>query len=611
MNLWAASLVVSNLALMNSGTVKEAYMLLVCVNFSGLCIVLLAGGTWRNRIAQIGTLAWYGFLFVLLTMPVWATFLQTLKKAYTGYNAASAYQIQPSLLLGAFDEIFYRPLMSKDQVFSPSLNFLLLLGCLYFLATLRQHFARRAILALAASSLLPLALAFGLVPPQWIVTLPFLGNIAHLDNTFSCALIVLWSVVAGIGFAAARQRLGTPDGRGDLAIGALLLFVLVFGWVAFRQAAHRPIFGPIFTVHQPGQVLAISPFIWDYLLSLLLASAGLAWIVRRSLRRGAWTSAGMLVAAGCVLMLLWRHGHHSAAVGFEDFTSRPTVRANFHARSPAMQVARAGQTQEPARGFGLHGNFFPGWTGVYGLETVHGPDALVNPHVRELMGSSGVQRLWDWRFYAEAKDIAQARPFFDALNVRYYFDRASDQGVLGQSLKLRQVADLDVYESPTAWPRAFFADRVATYQHPADLVTRLRAAAGRPFAAVQAADTDAAAVVARLAREPGETTVIPATSYRLTENSTTFTVRANGPGLVVFNEAWWPEDFRAEINGRDAALVRVNHCFQGVVIDAVGEYRVTFRYWPRNFTRNLTLAVFGAALLAASLFLALRPARRA
>ena len=73
-------------------------------------------------------LLWFGLIFVLITAPVWNTFLNTLRLSYTGYNAASAYQIQPSLLLGAFDEAFYRPLMPHHWAFNPSANVLLLLG---------------------------------------------------------------------------------------------------------------------------------------------------------------------------------------------------------------------------------------------------------------------------------------------------------------------------------------------------------------------------------------------------------------------------------------------------------------------------------------------------
>jgi hypothetical protein len=46
----------------------------------------------------------------------------------------------------------------------------------------------------------------------------------------------------------------------------------------------------------------------------------------------------------------------------------------------------------------------------------------------------------------------------------------------------------------------------------------------------------------------------------------------------------------------------LNHAFKGIAVGAAGEYRVRFRYWPKNFPRNLTLAGLGAVLAAASLF---------
>ena len=609
--LWSAGLLVANLALMNSGTVKEAYMLLLSVNFAGLGVLLASRSGWREKLSRGGTLAWFGLLFVLITAPVWNTFLNTLRQAYTGYNAASAYQLQPSLLLGLFDEIFHRPLLSRNQVYAPSLNFLLLGGLLLFLATLRRQFNRPAVLALAASSLLPLSLAFGFISPDWVVKIPFLSNVAHLDNTFSCVLIVLWAVLAGVGFTEAAGRLGTREGRDDLIIAGLLLFGLVFAWLAFGHAAHRPIYGPVFTVNQPGRTLLIDPFILDYLIILLAAITGLAVAVHLALRRRRLTAATGLAIAGCTVLLLWRHGAHDAALGFEDFVNRPTRRADFHARSEAMETARAAQDGAPARGYGLHGNFFPGWTGVYGLEGVHGPDALVNPFVRELMSASGVMRMWDWRFYAEAREAGNVRPFFDALNVRHYFDLASDQGVLGRALRLVRTADLDVYESPTAWPRAFFSDRVVEYETAAELAARIRAAAGRPFAALQKADHSSQGTLSAVPRAATGATVFPARDYRLTANSTSFTVRANGPGVITVLEAHWPGDFRATVSGREADIVRVNHAFNGIVVHAAGEHRVTLRYHPRDLSRDLTLSALGAALLAATLLLALRSACRA
>ena len=610
--LWATGLIVANVALMNSGTAKEAYMLLLTLNFSGACVLLARAAPWRERLAKFAALGWAGVIFMLLTMPVWATFLTTLKQAYTGYNAASAYQVQPSMLLGAFDEIFYRPLMAEQRTFNPSLNFLILSGFLFFLATLRLSLGNRMVMALAASSLLPLSLAFGLVSPEWIVRIPFLANIAHLDNTFTCALLVLWSVLAGVGFQHAAVRLGTREGRADLLITGLLLFGLVFAWVGFRHASHRPIFGlgQTFSPLLPGQTIPASSFVMGQLWVLLTALVVLAWAVRTALVRRRITSAGGILLALCGIVLIWRTGLHANTVGYENYVARPTVRANFHARSTAMNFVRNAQREEPARGFGFNNNFFPGWTGVYELETVHGPDALVNPYVRELVGDlPGVTRIWDWRLYVEQQHAGQARPFLDALNVRYYFDLQSDQGLLGKALKLAKIADLDVYESPTAWPRAFFTDQIELYDKPADFVRKIQSGDGRPFAAAQRDMAKTESSLDKLPHDLAKRTVVPATKYKLTENTTSFNVHANGPGVVVLNEAYWSGDFRAEVNGRKSPIVRLNHAFKGVVIDQPGDYAITFRYWPRNFPRNLALCGLGAALLAGSLWFALRPVR--
>jgi hypothetical protein len=53
-------------------------------------------------------------------------------------------------------------------------------------------------------------------------------------------------------------------------------------------------------------------------------------------------------------------------------------------------------------------------------------------------------------------------------------------------------------------------------------------------------------------------------------------------------------------------VIRVNHAFLGLVLDGPGEYRVTFRHWPRDLSRNLSLALIGALLLAGTVWLGRR-----
>jgi hypothetical protein len=78
------------------------------------------------------------------------------------------------------------------------------------------------------------------------------------------------------------------------------------------------------------------------------------------------------------------------------------------------------------------------------------------------------------------------------------------------------------------------------------------------------------------------------------------------PGVVVLTEANWPRDFRATVNGRATPVIRVNHAFLGLVLDGPGEYRVTFRHWPRDLSRNLSLCLLGALLLAGTVWLGRR-----
>jgi hypothetical protein len=143
------------------------------------------------------------------------------------------------------------------------------------------------------------------------------------------------------------------------------------------------------------------------------------------------------------------------------------------------------------------------------------------------------------------------------------------------------------------------------------LVEKLRSATGKPFAAVQRSDPDVSRALAALNKDVASRISNPADRYRLTENTTSFHVRATGPGVICLTEAFWPGDFRAEVNDRKASIIRVNHAFKGIVVEAAGDYTVTFRYWPKNFPRNLALCGVGAALLVASLIFALRPARLA
>lgn len=604
---WIGALILANFAELTSGTAKEAYMLLMGLNFTGVIVLLAQAEAWRATIAKLLLTAAGGVLFVMLSAPVWVTFMDALARAYTSYNNPAAFQILPSLLPGLFDELFYRPIHAEQRTLNPSANFLVLAGVLYAVATLRRVRPDRGFVALALGAAIPFAFAFGLVPPQWIASIPFLGNVVHIDNTFSCVLIVHLIVLAGYGYRTAAARLGTTEGRGDIVVVAALLLALFVPYIAFMHTVHREPFGPgtVYKVLSWGQRIPFTMFVQVSLIALPAAALAGLLIMRRTLLHKRWTLATALGLSTCAIVLLWRHGQQPTDA-FKPYVYSPAVRVDFHAVSPAIAYTQS-QSHEPFRVVGFNGNLFPGWSAAYDLETISGPDAVINPHYRALIEACGVTRIWDWRLYVDAESLSRLRRVYDALGVRYFLDAGTDDPRIAKEMPRVLRSDLDVYRSDTTWPRAFFTDRVATYTEVAEMGRLLREGDGRPFAAMQVGDTRPAGYVAEAL---DGRTVTPATGYAVTTNTTSFTVEATGPGLIVLHEAWLKDDFRVTVNGERAKYVRVNHAFKGVLVERAGTYCVSFSYWPKRFTETLIAAGIAVAILAGIAVIELRRARQ-
>jgi hypothetical protein len=203
-----------------------------------------------------------------------------------------------------------------------------------------------------------------------------------------------------------------------------------------------------------------------------------------------------------------------------------------------------------------------------------------------------MKRVWIWDWANKPEDASRLVPIHDMMNVDYYI--ADHAAAFRQFAGLKPVKqlDLDVYKSPTAWPRAFFTDRLASYTTTKDFARQIYQGDGRPFASVQQGQTDTPSMPADLSGR----SVQRATDYRLTANNTSFVVDASGPGVAVLAEAYYEQDFRVTVDGQPTPYFRVNHAFKGVVIPTAGRHEVTFAYWPLYMTLSLWLAAAGAAL---------------
>lgn len=572
---WLVAWVIANWTVMTSGTVKEAYMIMVCLNLTGLALLVLLPAASQRRLRLFLQIGAAGIVFVLLSAPLWMVFLKTLKHSYTVYDDPWAVPFPLSHFVGLFDDIFHRQTVKDEPVIGPGLNVLFLLGVLWWLVHPRLWRTDRAGLALLIGAVVPLSLAFGIVPPAIVTKIPFIKNIHHVGNTFSCSLLTIAAVLAGCGFRDALLRLREPGARRGLA------------WIAVLGAA---IAVPFFLSdkNQP-----LSAFFHGYAGSLAIAALALLAALN-------WAVAGSAVRPGPLLaaialgfpLLLWRHCQYNDTP-FNRYALIPAKRGDFYAFSPSVKFVDQ-QKKEPGRVVGWGHNLFPAyntalrWEGLYGVET------LRNAYYQELTKEFDLTRVWVWDTDNEEKESARLLPAHDLLNVSHYVATRQPAPHAIAGLEYLGTQDLDVFRSPTVWPRAFFTDRLARYATVKDFVAATRQGDRRPFAAIQNTEPSAPSLPAELTGR----TVQAAHDYRLTGNTTSFVIDAPGAGVAVLTEAYYPpDDFRVTLNGKPATYFRVNHAFKGIELPAAGTYLVKFEYWPAVITQSLILAAFGLVAL--------------
>jgi hypothetical protein len=235
----------------------------------------------------------------------------------------------------------------------------------------------------------------------------------------------------------------------------------------------------------------------------------------------------------------------------------------------------------------------PAWEYATGAETISGRDggllplrtyqdffgAAVNPAGRLTAGVTleGPSR-WGW-------------PALDLLGVRWFVtgglphDQIRVLEANGFRIVQREAWFL-LWERP-APPRArmvFAADLVAD---PARRLARLRS--GYPL--LERAIVERPVTGLRAPATPATVRV-----ERRDQTRVQVSVRTGGDGLLVLADPWYPQ-WRVEVDGRPAELLRVDHALRGVRVPA-GDHRVVFSYQDRALQAGLAvsaLTVLGLA----------------
>jgi hypothetical protein len=235
----------------------------------------------------------------------------------------------------------------------------------------------------------------------------------------------------------------------------------------------------------------------------------------------------------------------------------------------------------------------PAWEYATGAETISGRDggllplrtyqeffaAAVNPSGRLTAGVTveGPSR-WGW-------------PALDLLGVRWFItsglppDQIKVMDTNGFRIVQRDAWFL-LWERP-APPLARMVYDADTVTDPAQRLATLRS--GYPLLERAVVERP----VADLRRPATPATV---RVDRRDQTRVQVSVRTGGDGLLVLADPWYPQ-WRVEVDGRPAELLRVDHAFRGVRVPA-GDHQVVFSYQDRALQAGLGVSAIALAGLA-------------
>jgi hypothetical protein len=577
--LFILLLVLSMLMELNSGTAKEAYILTILLNGTGALALLFQRWSWREKANKFVLLSIVGLATALLLAPFWLVFLDELTRAYTLYSSPQARVFPFQLFAGFFDEIFYAQAAPHREVTGPAINLLIGGSLLWGIACASRLRREPWFMACLIGGILSASIAFGILPPSLIVKIPVLRNVGHVGNTLSCVLLIQSLVVAGFGVREFQRSVSSNNWHRDFVKASLLMSAIALGYALRIPSEPRWSTWAI--------VFATMPLIGLFV----------TIVVSKQVFAGAVTARNLWILVVCFFAIHLRLGQQleTGDEGFDLYLANPHPRPDFSARSPALELLPP-PDGAPYRVVGIDGILFSGYQASLSVESINGPDALVNNHFRELEGVLGFEQMYGWGWLVEVHpdDLRRISKGLDALNVRYVLFPTTAK--LPPDLLVVGRRDLTVVERPTAWPRAYFEDNVSIYRDLDDL-QRLIADSKNPIAVVQSGDEKAPGAIA------GKGVVVAATDYRTSSNSVTFSVDAPSGGVAVLGEAFVDRSFIATLNGKTVDWFRINHAFKGVLIPEAGKYVISFRYRPPLFDLSLALSAIGALLLGLLLFL--------
>ena len=188
------------------------------------------------------------------------------------------------------------------------------------------------------------------------------------------------------------------------------------------------------------------------------------------------------------------------------------------------------------------------------------------------------------RSYQDVVDIAGLdNPLvWQLMNVKYIISNTPDSSMLIERAFAGET--FSVYRFRAALPRVFFVNRYEV----TTAVQILNNMANRSFDPRD---------LAYVQEDPGIKVDPPgpdatASVVKFGLQDLTVSATATGNNLLFLSEVWYPEGWKAFIDGQESPILRLNYLFRGVVVPA-GKHTIEMKFEPRGFElgKNLSLGV--------------------
>ncbi len=556
---------------LNAGAPKEGVITACFMHALGALSFFIHISPKYGRIRSIFFACCLGFTLAMITAPHWLLFLDALGKSYTVYDTPGASTFDPLMILCFFDNFFFQIL--TGTIPAPSVNLFILFGVLCALLNL---LFRQSGMVYGSWVLFTVALAtaYGFIPKFILIAIPFINKIQHIGDVFSVPAMILALIVAGYGIR-------------DYSINSKKInkYALIFSGITIIVLL-------LIYLSQTERWKQINFLI---IITLVIGFLALAQLYRFTSQTSDANNITLILLAFCFLFVHVRHGMHlpTGITAIDGYVINPTLRGDYSAKSHAVEyvVKKIENKNTPTLVIGEKDVLFPGYNSRLALEGIVSVEPLRNEHYEKLLALVDYpDQAWNWLRLIKSEQIQSRAASLDMLGVGYIVAMPGTK--MPQEMKLVYADDLDVWQRETVWPRAFFVNTIKDVRKPSDILVALADKSHQPFAAVQSQS-----IPQKIRNNNAPYQVIPAKDYKLTNNSTSFSVEANGPGIIVLGETYYPGDFIALLNGKNVEYIRVNEAFKGLLIDKAGKYNVSFTYRPEKLVQALWISFLGFVLL--------------